>query len=211
MPLFGHKNKHNESAEHRHSHHDRRNGNTPGAAIASGAATGAGHDAAEYDGSISRSEHGQPAQPGFYQQGPRQPDVEQPGVGQPGYGNATTHPYHQDTTGTGDPNLTPTSHMNNTHHSGGGSRVIGKVEHVVGSLVGSHALKAKGMQKEQEAQAFQAQSTEIAEAERLEQEAMLRRERAVQLGAHPSNKPLGGAKIEQFEQGRDNFAGNSGY
>lgn len=61
--------------------------------------------------------------------------------------------------------------------------MAGKVEHAVGSLVGSQALKAKGIQKEQEASAFKAQSAEIAEAERLEKEAMLRRERAVQHGS----------------------------
>lgn len=60
--------------------------------------------------------------------------------------------------------------------------MAGKVEHAVGSLVGSQALKAKGMQKEQEASAYKAQSAEIAEAERLEKETMLRRERAVQHG-----------------------------
>ena len=60
--------------------------------------------------------------------------------------------------------------------------MTGKVEHAVGSLVGSQALTTTGMQKEQEAQAFKAQSAEIAEAERLEKEALLRRERAVQHG-----------------------------
>lgn len=83
---------------------------------------------------------------------------------------------------TNDPNVVPTGHFNNNQHSGSGSSTAGKIEHAVGSLVGSQALKAKGMQKEQEAQAFKAQSTEIAEAERLEKEAMLRRERAVQHG-----------------------------
>lgn len=49
-------------------------------------------------------------------------------------------------------------------------------------MVGSQALKMKGIQKEQEAQAFKQQSAELVEAEKLEREALLRRERAVQHG-----------------------------
>lgn len=59
------------------------------------------------------------------------------------------------------------------------------MEHAIGSMVGSQALKTKGMQKEQEAQAFKHQSAELAEAEKLEREALLRRERAVQHGKFP--------------------------
>lgn len=62
----------------------------------------------------------------------------------------------------------------------------------MGSLVGSQALKERGYQKEQEANMFKAQSAEIAEAERLEKEALQRRERAVAHGAHPDNRHLGG-------------------
>ncbi|KAE9392576.1 hypothetical protein BT96DRAFT_944539 [Gymnopus androsaceus JB14] len=62
----------------------------------------------------------------------------------------------------------------------------------VGSMVGSNAVKAKVMQKEMEAKALKSQSNELAEAERLEQEALARRERAVAHGAHPDNRHLGG-------------------
>jgi len=49
--------------------------------------------------------------------------------------------------GTGIP---PTGVVNHGNNSGGaGQRLTGKVESAVGSLVGSNALKAKGLQKEQ--------------------------------------------------------------
>lgn len=62
---------------------------------------------------------------------------------------------------------------------GTGTRLTGKVESALGSALGSSALKAKGLEKEREANAFNLQSSELAEAERLEREAMMRRERAV--------------------------------
>ncbi len=107
------------------------------------------------------------------------------------YANQTSAP------GTG-PNapVPPASHINaDPAHSGGGgsgSRLAGKVERAAGAMVGSQALKEKGYQKEQEAGVFKMQSAEIAEAERLEKEALMRRERAVAHGAHPDNRHLGG-------------------
>ncbi|KAJ6472835.1 hypothetical protein C8R47DRAFT_720292 [Mycena vitilis] len=59
-------------------------------------------------------------------------------------------------------------------------------------VVGSQSLKAQGMQKEQEARGLKIQSQELAEAERLEKEAAMRRERAVAHGAHPDNRHVGG-------------------
>ncbi|KAL0579005.1 hypothetical protein V5O48_003000 [Marasmius crinis-equi] len=79
-------------------------------------------------------------------------------------------------------------------HSGGS--LTGKMERKVGDVIGSKSLKAKGMQKEQEAQALKVQSSELAEAERLEREAAMRRERAVAHGAHPDNKHLGAGHIQ---------------
>ncbi|KAJ7160414.1 hypothetical protein C8R46DRAFT_1108014 [Mycena filopes] len=80
----------------------------------------------------------------------------------------------------------------NHHGGGGGKSTTGKIEQKVGALVGSEALKAKGLQKQQEAQGLKIQSQELAEAERLEHEAGLRRERAVAHGAHPDNRHVGG-------------------
>ena len=101
-------------------------------------------------------------------------------AGGPGSGLGATGP---------NPHVPPASHINPTAPNsgsgpsgGGGSRLAGKAERAVGSLVGSQALKERGFQKEQEAGAFKMQSAEIAEAERLEKEALMRRERAVAHG-----------------------------
>ena len=106
-------------------------------------------------------------------------------AGGPGSGLGATGP---------NPHVPPVSHINraaptssggpNTSGGGGGSRLAGKAERAVGSLVGSQALKERGFQKEQEAGAFKMQSAEIAEAERLEKEALMRRERAVAHGEY---------------------------
>ncbi|KAF5379090.1 hypothetical protein D9615_005934 [Tricholomella constricta] len=95
--------------------------------------------------------------------------------------------------GEGAGNLPPANTLNRSDESRGGSgqSLTGKVERTVGTLVGSDTLKAKGLQKEQEAKAFKVQGAELAEAERLEHEALVRRERAVAHGAYPENKRLG--------------------
>ena len=115
------------------------------------------------------------------------------GHNQPVAGNQAGVGAGANATGTGVP---PASHINtsgNAQNTGkGGRRLEGKAERAVGSLVGSQALKERGFQKEQEAGAFKTQSAEIAEAERLEKEALMRRERAVAHGAHPDNRHLGG-------------------
>ncbi|EGO03723.1 hypothetical protein SERLA73DRAFT_175325 [Serpula lacrymans var. lacrymans S7.3] len=90
--------------------------------------------------------------------------------------------------------IPPTDMLNANQGSGGGGgshAFTGRVEHAVGSMIGSNALKAKGMQKQQEANSINLQGQELAEAERLEREALMRRERAVAHGAHPDNKHLG--------------------
>ncbi|TFY80069.1 hypothetical protein EWM64_g3946 [Hericium alpestre] len=90
--------------------------------------------------------------------------------------------------------LPPSQHLNQStgHSPHPARRMEGKIEHAVGTLVGSQALQARGNEKEEEANAFKAQGRELAEAEKLEREAMLRRERAVAHGAHPENRHLGG-------------------
>ncbi|KAF8577160.1 hypothetical protein K439DRAFT_570113 [Ramaria rubella] len=67
---------------------------------------------------------------------------------------------------------------------------VGKLEHAAGSLLCSTTLKAKGLEKEREAQALKVQSAELGQAEGLESQAAARRERAVAHGAHPHH--LGG-------------------
>ncbi|KAJ7761207.1 hypothetical protein DFH07DRAFT_815740 [Mycena maculata] len=120
-----------------------------------------------------------------------------PAVGNPGMRNDEMMANPQYTTGVGagagGPAIPPANTINTQpqHHSGGGGATTGKIEHAIGSLVGSNTLKAKGLQKEQEAQGLKVQSTELSEAERLEREAGLRRERAVAHGAHPDNRHVG--------------------
>ncbi|ESK90251.1 hypothetical protein Moror_7705 [Moniliophthora roreri MCA 2997] len=72
-----------------------------------------------------------------------------------------------------------------------GGSMTGKFEKTLGTVLGSDSLKNKGLQKEQEAHALKVQGAELAEAERLEREAAMRRERAVAHGAHPENKHPG--------------------
>lgn len=49
------------------------------------------------------------------------------------------------------PAIPPTGTINSQQQprTGGGSAMTGKIEHAVGSLIGSNALKTKGLQKEQ--------------------------------------------------------------
>lgn len=93
--------------------------------------------------------------------------------------------------------------LNDENQTRGGrfQKMTGKMESAMGSMVGSEKLKAKGMQKEKyafmiqigwtitdregssrEVNALKLQGRELAEAERLEQEALARRERAVAHG-----------------------------
>jgi hypothetical protein len=78
--------------------------------------------------------------------------------------------------------------------------MTGKVESAMGTMLGSSALKAKGLQKEQEVNSVKLQGSELAEAERLEREALMRRERAVAHGAHPANGALGAGHYDRQQQ-----------
>ncbi|KAI0074471.1 hypothetical protein K474DRAFT_1532576 [Panus rudis PR-1116 ss-1] len=196
MPLFGHKNKHNNDAAER----DTMTGTGTGRHHGTGAGmtgTGANTTGAYYG-------YDDTAGTGF-----NNPPAGGHGMTTQGYGNNAAADPYSNTIGNNDPSVPPAAHINagNQHHpsGGAGTRMAGKMEHAVGTMVGSQALKTKGIQKEQEAQAFKMQSAEIAEAERLEREATLRRERAVQHGAHPQNKQLGGGVGAQ-EYG-NNFGG----
>lgn len=74
--------------------------------------------------------------------------------------------------------------------SAGEKELVGKIERVAGDVLCSSTLKAKGAEKEREAQALKAQAAELNQAEGLESEAAMRRQRAVAHGAHPQH--LGG-------------------
>ena len=84
-----------------------------------------------------------------------------------------------DPLGGGGRGVSSTGGNRGTGGTGAGTRMTGKVENAIGTMIGSSALKAKGLQKEQEANAVKAQTRELQEAERLEHEALMRRERAV--------------------------------
>lgn len=105
--------------------------------------------------------------------------------------------YSQHGMGSGQPIIRPTSQvaqggMSTTAGRGGynreiagsgngpsGGRITGKIESALGSAVGSESLQAKGLQKQREAEAIKLQAAELSEAERLEEEARMRRQRAV--------------------------------
>jgi len=128
-------------------------------------------------------------------QGQRDPRFAQQNTGQQGFQgqDPLNHPNSSTGPSAGDGGaIPPASSINHNQDHGGGHSTMGKVESAIGSMVGSNALKAKGMQKQQEANSIHLQSQELAEAERLEREALMRRERAVAHGAHPQNKHLGG-------------------
>jgi hypothetical protein len=117
------------------------------------------------------------------------------GSAQPGFGagQQPQQPLDQGRSGGG------ILHHSNEQHGGGGlNRAEGRAEEDVGKLVGSRALQEKGMQKEQEANMYRQQANELSEAERLEQEAVEARRRAVQHGAHQANAELGAGRGGQF-------------
>ena len=124
----------------------------------------------------------------------------------------------------GNNDVAPVEHLSSGQRTGKASSTSGKMERIAGTVLCNQTLKAKGIQKEQAAQAHAAQRAEIMEAERLEQEASIRRQRAVdhgelnhascaegdrvshtlEPGAHPANGALGGAAQAQ------EFGGNFG-
>lgn len=88
-----------------------------------------------------------------------------------------------------------THHGATTHH------------HAGQASLGSAALREQGMLRDREAQNLHAQSEELAEAERLEQQAREHRERAVAQGAHPMNKHLAGGNLTHNTAGFEHSQG----
>jgi hypothetical protein len=64
-----------------------------------------------------------------------------------------------------------------------GTKLTGKAESALGSMIGSNALKAKGLQKEREANNANSQRLDLAEADRLEHQALLLRQKVASQGA----------------------------
>ncbi|KAH8113901.1 hypothetical protein DFH11DRAFT_282139 [Phellopilus nigrolimitatus] len=154
-----------------------------------GAQTGAGHNVAGYNSNVGGT-------------GYDSTDGNGPGAAQsamPPRTDRAGNPIHPGTTGRG------------TSGGGGTQRFAGKVEHAVGSAIGSQNLKAKGLAKEQESTALKAQAAELSEAERLESSALARRERAVAHGAHPQYRHLGGRDPETGTTNPDELGGGGNY
>jgi len=63
----------------------------------------------------------------------------------------------------------------------------GKLDKMIGSITGNQRLKEEGLQKRADAAAVRQQTVHLSEAQRLEQEAQMRRGAAVGMGAHPSH------------------------
>jgi hypothetical protein len=79
-----------------------------------------------------------------------------------------------------------------THAPGATEKAfVGKLEHAAGTVLCSSTLRAKGIEKEREAQALKVQAAELGQAEGLEAEADARRQRAVAHGAHPQHLNAG--------------------
>ncbi|KAI0760317.1 hypothetical protein C8Q74DRAFT_1372214 [Fomes fomentarius] len=177
MPLFGKHNKTHDTTG-THDRHDAKYDAQPDTGLLPNQPVGGQNTSGVHTGTQNAYGYPQGTTGQYAAGGPG------PGPG-PGLGGGTAGQNQQ---------VPPVSHINTStgHQGGGGSRLVGKTERAVGTLVGSQALKEKGIQKEQEASAFTQQSAEIAEAERLEKEALMRRERAVAHGAHPDNRHLGG-------------------
>ncbi|GJE94801.1 hypothetical protein PsYK624_109750 [Phanerochaete sordida] len=138
---------------------------------------------------------------GAYQQGGMTNMPHERYNNQAGVAGAGGDPY-ANTVGNND--VAPISHLSSGQHTGKASSTTGKIERIAGTVFCNQTLKVKGMQKEQAAQAHAAQRVELTEAERLEQEASIRRQRAVEHGAHPANRAVGGAAQAQ------EFGGNFG-
>lgn len=212
MPLFGKKHDNKAADAVRDEHH------APGVGTGTGAGLTQSTDYANTGGAgANRGMGGGPMQGGYdtsapmnQGQGQGYADPNARNVPGTGGGMGATHQQHPsqqhagrnqqfDNTSSGGAGggggLPPSNTLNQQPgqpHGNTSGRITGKVEHAVGSLVGSNKLKERAAEKETEANAYKAQSSELAEAERLEREAMLRRERAVAHGAHPDNRHLGG-------------------
>jgi hypothetical protein len=202
MTLFGSKHKHDRDAHH----------NTLEKPHHTTAGTGTGAYPATHEGTMGTTGATgtgmNPTYPGT--EASNIPNNQHPyGVGHTSLGMGAAGPTTIPVT-----NIPPTRDV---HHqpanttTGTGTRLTGKVESALGSMVGSSALKSKGLEKEREANAVKMQSAELAEAERLEREALLRRERAVGHGAHPANSTLGAGSVGQgFGPGPNSGAGATG-
>jgi len=209
MPLFGNKDKHHTTEPVGHS--------TLNPATGPGTGVGVGHGTNTYGTDTGAMNTGTGLHHGTHHGAGNVAGVGSGYNNEPGYGSAAGMPQHHGAgagtagfgagagagTGlagqhhtqpmTGATDIPPSGALNTSDQSrhGQGGSMSGKVERTIGNLVGSQSLKAKGAEKEAEARAINQQGAELSEAERLEGEAKMRRERAVGHGAHPDNLNIG--------------------
>jgi len=119
-----------------------------------------------------------------------QPQPQQGFVGTPNTNPTYGQPIST-TGGTGIGQSTGTMRSGTLGHSGshGATQGVlaGKLEHAAGVLLSSETLKARGIEKEREANAMKVQAAELGRAEQLEAAALAHRSSAVSHGAHPSH------------------------
>lgn len=106
---------------------------------------------------------------------------------------------HSSTVGTHGGGVPPAAH--GSGGSGAGKALEGKIEKGLGTVLGSTSLKARGLEKEREAEMIKVQAAELEHAETLEAQARQARERAVASGAHPGNRTLGGGHTSEGHHG----------
>ncbi|KAH6906851.1 hypothetical protein BKA70DRAFT_399555 [Coprinopsis sp. MPI-PUGE-AT-0042] len=80
----------------------------------------------------------------------------------------------------------PNTTTGHTSSGGGatGTRMTGKIESAIGSAFNSESMKIKGLEKQREADLINKQGSELAQAEGLEREAVMHRQRAEGLATH---------------------------
>jgi uncharacterized protein YjbJ (UPF0337 family) len=166
-----------------------------------------------YDQNQNQNGFNQQDQPGFNQQN-------QPGYDQNQFTNQS-QPHHAGATnqnagaiqgtgaagtgmgtgaGTGTGTGTGNSNALHPRNQGGSNKmneIKGKIEIAAGTLLCSPELKAKGEQREAQAQAQRVQGVHLDEAERLEQAAQMRRNAAVGHGAHSDMGKVGATVAPQ--------------
>ncbi|TFY60566.1 hypothetical protein EVJ58_g5059 [Rhodofomes roseus] len=122
-----------------------------------------------------------------------------PGIGANDYAQSNNAPGHTNAVGRHEgggrhqhdnvnANNAPPGYTGTGHHNGG---PVDRAEQHVENIVGAKAVRNQAGDKESEVNAIKAQSAELTEAERLEREAKMHRDRAVAGGAHPANQRLG--------------------
>jgi len=79
----------------------------------------------------------------------------------------------------------------------------------MGNVIGSDTLRAKGMEKEREARDLNTQSNELAQAESLEREAQMHRDRALGSGGYFFNLPFNMNIYGAVASGGGNFVNSN--